>query len=105
MRPGDCGGCLRPDWRFWMSCQRQYAMELRERVTRMVLEARADPARRKGAIERVGDRLGAILRCCVPGCVPWSRVDAMSAARSVIKRPASGRWKLRAVNCAEPMRS
>ncbi|EFF80316.1 transposase [Schaalia odontolytica] len=33
-------------------------MELRERVTRMALEARADPARRKGAIERVGDRLG-----------------------------------------------
>ena len=50
-----------------MSGQRKYSLELRERATRMALEARADPARRKGAIERVGDRLGAILRCCVPG--------------------------------------
>ena len=48
---------------------------------------------------------GSILRRCVRGCVPWSRAGAMSAARSVIKRPASGRWKLKTVNCAEPMRS
>ena len=33
-------------------------MVLRERVTRMALEARADPARRNGAIERVGGQLG-----------------------------------------------
>ena len=41
--PGYCGECLGPDWRFGMSGQRQYSMELRERATRMALEARADP--------------------------------------------------------------
>ena len=48
---------------------------------------------------------GSILRRCVPGCAPWSRAGAMSVARSVIKRTVSGRWKLKTVNCAEPMRS
>ena len=83
-----------------MSGQRKYSMELRERATRMALEARADPSRRKGAIKRIGGQLGVN-----PEAVrTWVRA-AMSAARSVIKRPASGRWKLKTVNCAEPMRS
>ena len=58
MCPGYCGECLRPDWRFGMSGQRKYSMELRERATRMALEARADPSRRKGAIKRIGGQLG-----------------------------------------------
>ena len=41
-----------------MSGQRKYSMELRERATRMALEARADPSRRKGAIKRIGGQLG-----------------------------------------------
>ena len=41
-----------------MSGQRKYSMELRERATRMALEARADPTRRNGAIEHVGGQLG-----------------------------------------------
>ena len=58
MCPGYCGECLRPDWRFGMSGQRKYSMELRERATRMALEARADPGRRRGAIKRIGGQLG-----------------------------------------------
>ncbi len=50
MCPGYCGECLRPDRRFGMSGQRKYSMELRERATRMALEARADAERRRGAI-------------------------------------------------------
>ena len=88
-----------------MSGQRKYSMELRERATRMALEARADPERRRGAIKRIGGQLGVNPEALRSGCVPWSRAGAMSAARSVIKRPASGRWKLKTVNCAEPMRS
>ena len=38
--------------------QRQYSMELRERATRMALEARADPGRRRGAIKRISGQLG-----------------------------------------------
>ena len=58
MCPGYCGEYLRPDWRFGMSGQRKYSMELRERATRMALEARADPERRRGAIKRIGGQLG-----------------------------------------------
>ena len=58
MCPGYCGECLRPDWRFGMYGQRKYSMELRERATRMALEARADPERRRGAIKRIGGQLG-----------------------------------------------
>ena len=57
-RPGYCGECLRPDWRFGMSGQRKYSIELRERATRMALEARADPERRRGAIKRISGQLG-----------------------------------------------
>ena len=38
--------------------QRKYPVELRERATRMTLEALADPARSKGAIKRIADGLG-----------------------------------------------
>ena len=41
-----------------MSGHRKSSMELRERATRMALEARADPTSRKGAIKRVGGQLG-----------------------------------------------
>ncbi|TFH52897.1 transposase [Actinomyces viscosus] len=37
---------------------RKYPDELRERATRMALDALADPARAKGAIRRIGEELG-----------------------------------------------
>lgn len=44
-----------------MAAQRKYPVELRERATRMVLEARRDPVTAKGAVARIGgqpDRRG-----------------------------------------------
>jgi transposase len=41
-----------------MAAQRKYPQELRERATRMALEARRDPARARGAIKRIADQLG-----------------------------------------------
>ena len=38
--------------------QKKYPDELRERATRMALEALADPTRAKGTIRRIGDELG-----------------------------------------------
>ncbi|WP_373887278.1 transposase [Actinomyces bowdenii] len=38
--------------------RKKYPDELRERATRMTLEALADPARAKGAIRRIADELG-----------------------------------------------
>jgi transposase len=41
-----------------MAAPRKYGDELRERATRMAVEARQDPATRAGAIKRVADQLG-----------------------------------------------
>ena len=41
-----------------MAAPRKYPDELRERATRMTVEARQDPATRAGAIKRISDQLG-----------------------------------------------
>ena len=41
-----------------MGAPRKYPDELRERATRMAVEARLDPDRRQGAIARIADQLG-----------------------------------------------
>ncbi|MFE7606818.1 transposase [Brachybacterium paraconglomeratum] len=41
-----------------MAASRKYTDELRERATRLALEARLDPATRAGAFRRVGEQLG-----------------------------------------------
>lgn len=41
-----------------MSAPRKYGDELRERATRLTLDARRDPATSAGAIKRVADQLG-----------------------------------------------
>jgi len=41
-----------------MAAQRKYPLELRERATRLAVEARRDPASKVGAIKRIGDQLG-----------------------------------------------
>ena len=41
-----------------MSAPRKYPEELRERATRMAVEARRDPERSRGAIRRIADELG-----------------------------------------------
>ena len=41
-----------------MPAQRKYPDELRERATRMVIDARKDPATRTGAFRRIGEQLG-----------------------------------------------
>lgn len=41
-----------------MVAPRKYPEELRERATRLALEARQDPAARVGAVKRIADQLG-----------------------------------------------
>jgi transposase len=41
-----------------MAAHRKYPEELRERATRMALDARKDPATRTGAFKRIGEQLG-----------------------------------------------
>ena len=41
-----------------MAAPRKYSEELKERATRMALEARSDPATRAGAMGRIAEQLG-----------------------------------------------
>lgn len=41
-----------------MVAPRKYSDELRERATRLAIEARKDPAARVGAVKRIADQLG-----------------------------------------------
>ena len=41
-----------------MAAPKKYSEELRERATRMAVEARRDPASATGAIKRIADQLG-----------------------------------------------
>lgn len=41
-----------------MAAPRKYPDELRERATRLAVEARRDPASRAGAVKRIADQLG-----------------------------------------------
>jgi transposase len=41
-----------------MAALRKYSDELRERATRMAVDARRDPATRSGALKRIGEQLG-----------------------------------------------
>src|SRR5215213_9847360 len=41
-----------------MAAPRKYPDELRERATRMAVDARRDPATRTGALKRIGEQLG-----------------------------------------------
>ena len=58
-----------------MPAPRKYPDELRERATRMAVEARRDPASRPGAIARIGDQLG-INRETLRNWVSQAEVDA-----------------------------
>ena len=41
-----------------MAAQRKYSEELKERATRMAVEARRDPESSRGAVKRIADQLG-----------------------------------------------
>jgi transposase len=41
-----------------MAAPRKYPDELRERATRLAVDARRDPATRTGALKRIGAQLG-----------------------------------------------
>ncbi|RFU19660.1 hypothetical protein D0Z06_20000 [Geodermatophilus marinus] len=49
---------LNPRRMRFMAAPRKYPDELRERATRMAVDARRDPATRAGALKRIGEQLG-----------------------------------------------
>jgi transposase len=57
-----------------MAAPRKYGDELRERATRMAVEARKDPATRPGAIARIAEQLG-MHRETLRGWVRQAEID------------------------------
>ena len=79
---------------FGLSTQRKRPIELRERATRLVVEARADTLTRRGAFTRIGGGLGA--------CPQALRTRARcGAGRAPFRRP----WTQRVVGHRHPLRA
>ncbi len=88
-----------------MEAPRKYPDELRERATRMAVEARRDPATRAGAIQRTGHQLG-VHPEALRGWVKRAEIDdGARAGTSSVDAGASLNSNARFVSCGKPTRS
>lgn len=88
-----------------MTSSRKYPDELRERATRLVLEARRDPERSKGAIARIAGDLG-VHPEALRTWVKRSEIDGGLRAGTTSGMPSgSGNRRWRTGSCGAPTRS
>lgn len=88
-----------------MLAPRKYPDELRERATRLAVEARRDPQSGPGAVRRIADQLGMhpeALRTWVKRTEIDQRVRG--GPRRMM-RPGSPSWNGKSVSCDGPIRS
>ncbi|STY67584.1 Uncharacterised protein [Micrococcus luteus] len=87
-----------------MAAPKKYPDELRERATRLAVEARQDRARRAGALQRIGEQLG-INPETLRGWVKQAEIDAGQAPGVTTgRRSGSRRLRPRCGSCGERMR-
>ena len=88
-----------------MPAPTRYLDELREHATRLVVEARRDPASTPGAIRRIAEQFGDHPEA-LPTWVAKAETDAGERrARPAATPSASPPWNGRIVSCARPIRS
>ena len=83
-----------------MAAQRKYPVELRERATRLAVEARREPATRVGVYKRIGDQLGVHPEALRLGSSRPGWTTAWRRARARLMRSGSLSWSVRCVSCA-----
>lgn len=75
-----------------MAATRKYPDELRERATRMAIEARKDPGTRAGALRRIAEQLGVHPKRCAPGSSAPRPMRACAREPRLTTRRASPNW-------------
>jgi transposase len=87
-----------------MAAPKKYPDELRERATRMAVEARRDPATRAGALARIGKQLG-INPETLQNWVTQAEIDGgVRPAPRPTTLSESPSWNGRTGSCAGPTR-
>ena len=95
------GSITRKD--LFMAAPRKYLDELRERATRMAVDARKDPEVRVGAMRRIADQLGIHRRGATDvGDQSRDRRRVAPRGQSQTMRCASRNWRRRTGNSSEP---
>ena len=86
--------------------RKKYPDELRERATRMALEALADPGRAKGAIRRIAEELGVRPEALRTWDTGRPRLTRAPGREPPVRTPSeSGSWRRKYASCGGLMRS
>ena len=88
-----------------MSAPRKYPQALRDRALRLVFEIRQQTGGQPGAIVRVANQLGVIVRRCATGFTRPRSTPASGPGCPPPNSTPSPSWNARSADCAAPMRS